>query len=247
VSVHKLEVELAAPVAASDPFIHLDSFLTYAAGIEQIGFQALQELDPSSDDPRFFAETMPLKQYRSPINDEWVWACSAAQVGEMDGLRGDDGSWNTTKWRKRFDHEADHQEKDTQVNITTGEFKSYNAALPYNPVDRLQFFFEGDADRVMDLLNRHISGIGKKRSQGFGKIRELSVADVSDHVASAVWNAGRTLRSLPASFLTETPTGIRVERRTVRPPYWHANNQTMAYPPFQDISRDGLSEVLDGG
>jgi hypothetical protein len=37
---------------------------------------------------------------------------------------------------------------------------------------------------------------------------------------------------------------VTYERRTVRPPYWHAANQVMAYPPFVDVPRENLADEL---
>jgi len=239
-SVYRLDVELGTPVAASDPFIHLDAFLSYAAGIESIGYDGLQQLD-ENDPPEYFADEMPLETYAR--GEDWVWASSAAQIATPEGPAAEKGRWNTTRWRKRFDVDLDHQVKRTQINTTSGEFKSYNAALPYNAADKLMFFFEGDPEAVERLIRHHISGIGKKQSQGFGFIRDIEVKE-AEGMSSAVYHDGHLLRSIPASFLDGTPTDIHIERRTVRPPYWHADNQTMAIPPFEAISLDALDETV---
>jgi CRISPR type IV-associated protein Csf3 len=244
-AVYQLDIDLAAPVASSSPFIHLDGFLSYAAGIAAVGFDGLQRLD-SSDPPRYFADEMPLARYRNETDGQWVWAASAAQVAVPDGADdlSDDGKWNVTRWRKRFDVDLDHQVKRTQVNTTSGPYKSYNAALPYNPADRLTFFFEGDPDAVGDLLDRHVTAVGKKTSQGFGRIRDISVSDTSDTMEHAILHAGKTLRSLPAGVIDGTPVGTIIDQRMVRPPYWHAANQTLAYRPFQDLTDHSLRDTV---
>jgi CRISPR type IV-associated protein Csf3 len=241
--VYRLDIDLSAPVAASDPYIHLDALLSYAAGIETLGFDGLQDLD--EDEVRYFREAMPLHRYQH--DGEWVWACSAATIAGGEDAP-DKGEWSTTRWRKRFDVDDEHQTKRTQINVTAGEFKSYNATLPYTPADRLEFLFEcPDPDRVVEMIEEHVPAVGKKRSQGFGRIRSVSWSEVSEAVDSAILRDGRTLRSLPAEFIDGTPTGVRIERRTTKPPYWHAENQSMAYPPFQDLDGTGLAEGVDRG
>lgn len=241
--VHCLKLDLGAPVAAADPYIHLDSFVAYAAGVESVGQDGLDQLEDGGE-PEYWAAEMPFERYQ--VGDEWVWATSAAGLAHPDG-DGDSGApprWSTTRWRSHFDHDPEHQIRETHVNTSSGEFKSYNAALPYAPTDSLTFFFEGDADRVVDLIETHVPAVGKKRSQGFGRIRDVQVTSADGAVESAIYHGGRVLRSLPASFATTVPAGVRIERRTVRPPYWHAANQTLAYPPFVDVPRAIFADEL---
>lgn len=241
--VHCLKIELGAPVAASDPYIHLDSFVAFAAGVESVGRDGLDELEDGGE-PEYWEDEMPFERYE--VGDEWVWATSSAGIAHPDG-DGDAGAperWNTTRWRSHFDNDPDHQIKETHVNTSSGDFKSYNAALPYTAADSLTFFFEGDADRVVELIETHVPAVGKKRSQGFGRIRDVKVTSADGAVESAIYHNGRVLRSLPATFAPTVVPGITYERRTVRPPYWHQANQVMAYPPFVDVPRENLADEL---
>ena len=244
--VYCLRVDLGSPIAASDPYIHLDSFVAYAAAVESIGHDGIAELDDGGE-PEYFEDEMPFEQYE--VGDEWVWATTAAGIATNDGTDLDERErWSTTKWRKHFDDDPVHQIKETHINTSSGSFKSYNAALPYTGVDELTFFFEpaadADADRVVELIEKHVSGIGKKRSQGFGQIRDVSVVDVTGSVESALHHNGSLLRSTPASFASRVVANTRYERRTVRPPYWHAANQTMAITPFTEFPKDALESDL---
>lgn len=233
-----LVVDLAAPVASSDPYIHLDSFLSYAAGIEAIGYDGIQSLDDGGD-PEYFEDEMPLEKIE--YKDDWVWNCSAAMVAKPDEYCDEEGNWNTTRWRKRFDVDLDHQVKRTHVNTSSGEFKSYNAALPYNAADKLFFYLKGDGERAKEMIEEHIPGIGKKTSQGFGAIKDVHLGDAE--ADNAVHYDGRILRSIPADWITPEP-GTTFQRRTTKPPYWHQANQTMAVRPFEEVSVDNL-QFLD--
>jgi len=245
--VYCLRVDMGSPIAASDPYIQLDSFVAYAAGVESIGHDGLAELEDGGE-PRYFEDKMPFKKYE--VDGDWVWATTAAGIATADGADIEERErWSVTKWRAHFDDDPVHQIKETHVNMSSGEFKSYNAALPYTGANELTFFFEPAADsspdRVKELIERHVSGIGKKRSQGFGRINSVEIADATDAVESAVYHNGRVLRSLPTTFLSRVTGGVRYERRTVRSPYWHAANQTMAVPPFTELPEAHIeAEVL---
>lgn len=246
--VYSLRVDLGAPVAASDPYIHLDSFVSYAAGVEDIGHDGIEELDDGGE-PLYFHEEMPFKTYE--VGDDWTWATSAAGIATLDGAGIEEQErWSVTKWRGHFDDDPVHQVKETHINTSSGEFKSYNAALPYTGADELQFFFElaegVKPQRVVELIRAHVSGIGKKRSQGFGRIRDLEVVDVTGTIQSAVYHNGTFLRSVPETFGDRVVPNTRIERRTVLPPYWHATNQAMAYTPFTDYPREHLAVDLPG-
>jgi CRISPR type IV-associated protein Csf3 len=241
--VYCLKIELGAPVAASDPYIHLDSFVAYAAAVESVGHDGIDELEDGGE-PEYWEDEMPFERYE--VGDEWVWATTSAGIAHPygDGDSGEPERWNTTRWRTHFDHDPEHQIKETHVNTSSGEFKSYNAALPYAATDSLTFFFEGDADRVVELIEEHVPAVGKKRSQGFGRIRDVQVTSAEGAVESAIYHNGRVLRSLPATFAPTVVSGITYERRTVRPPYWHQANQAMAYPPFVDVPRENFEDEL---
>lgn len=245
--VYCLRVDLGSPIAASDPYIHLDSFVSYGAAVESIGHDGIADLE-DGDDPMYFEDEMPFRSYE--VDGDWVWATTAAGIATADGTDLDERErWSTTKWRKHFDHDPVHQAKETHINTSSGSFKSYNAALPYTGADELTFFFEPAADtdpeRVVELIERHVSGIGKKRSQGFGQIRDLDLVDATGTVESALYHNRSLLRSTPASFADRVVSGVQIERRTTRPPYWHAANQAMSYAPFTEFPREHLSDVLE--
>lgn len=265
-SVWCLKADLKTPVAHADPYIHLDGVLAFAVSRE-LGFTADDFED--SGPPEHFVDDIPLKRYTH--DDEWVWAATAAAIASLDADQrefdseewdaetatawftdadpSDPENWSTTRWRKRFDHDSRHQAKQTQINISSGAFKSYNAALPYASADQLTFFFEPkpgtDPEYVVDLLEAHVSSLGKKRSQGYGRVRDYDLVEATGTVESALWHGGRTLRSLPASWCSRVEKGIRYGHHTVRPPYWHQANQPedgFAIPPFEEVSRETLAD-----
>lgn len=123
--VYCLRVDLGSPIAASDPYIHLDSFVAYAAGVESIGHDGLAELEDGGD-PRYFRDEMPFKMYE--VDGDWVWATTAAGIATPDGADIEERErWSVTKWRGNFDDDPVHQIKETHVNISSG---SSRATMP---------------------------------------------------------------------------------------------------------------------
>lgn len=245
-SVYCLEIDLESPPASSDEYMHLDGPLSYAAGVESIGHDGLDQLEDGGT-PEYFADEMPLATYGT--EDDWVWACSAAAIArDGSGELRTEQEWNTTRWRSRFDHEPQHQTKKTQVHTSSGPYKAYDAALPYVQTSRLVFLYEPvpdvDPRRPAQLLEAHVPHIGKKGSQGYGMIRRLNLYDVSEHVESAIYHDDRVLRSLPVSFADRVIEGVHMHRRTTKPPYWHAHNQTLAFEPFTEIDRSHFEGLL---
>lgn len=227
-TVYKLKVNLGSPLSASDPFIHFDGFLSYAAAVEEIGYDKLKQMDEYNDEPEYFRESVPLNSIE--INGSWIWTASSAIISADNG-------WNITKWRKRFDVDLEHQKKKTQIDIQSGKYKSYNAALPYNQIKELSFYFQGNKRKVKELLEKNVSHIGKKTSQGYGKIRKISIEETNRD--SAIYDGEKTLRTLPANFFRIEP-GVKIEKRAVRPPYWHPENFEFAVKPFTKIKKQNL-------
>lgn len=243
-SVYCLSVDLGAPVASSHRFLHLDGPLAYAAGVESLGRDGLQELDDGGT-PEYFEDEMPLKRYE--IDDGWVWAASAIAVGrEPDGRVRDPEHWHATYWRYRFDHEAEHQAKRTQIQTSSGDYKSYNAALPYLETDHVVFFFETAPDSgpedVYQLLDAHVPHLGKKGSQGYGVIDSMGVYEVGGKIDSAIYHNGRTLRALPSAACSEVLEETTIERLSCRPPYWHVENHDLCYPPGSEVECGDLTD-----
>ena len=249
-TVYCLNVELGAPVSASDPYIHLDSFLSYASAVDELGYEGLDELEDSGE-PDYFEDSMPLAQYE--IDGEWVWAASSASIADPDADEFEDMSdndrWSITRWRTRFDNDPEHQIKNTHVQTKSGPFKSYNAALPYSGVDNLDFYFEvadeNEPEEVLDLIEEYVPAIGKKRTQGFGEIQDVKLCEAAT-VESAILHDQRILRTFPNQFIDGTVKNVPYQARTVRPPYWHQDNQVEggAVPPFAQIYRDDFKDAL---
>ena len=101
-------------------------------------------------------------------------------------------------------------------------------------VPELSWYVVGDADRIRQLLAR-VTHIGKKRSQGHGRVREWIVEPSSEDLSDR--------RPIPSK------DGVEV--CGLRPPYWwHGNWTTVKWPDDPRLAcnyvRRGLvGEVAD--
>jgi len=230
-SLYKFIIGLGSPMASGNPVVHADGPLQYAKALEEIGRDGIEELNPE-DSPEHFDLPVRLQQAqkKNAATRSWVWRCSALHP-VVDGST----EWNATKWRKRFDTDHDHQQKETHINVTAGKFKSYNASLPYTHASRLFFFADTESpERVVELLDS-LKGLGKKTSQGYGRIQGV---DYEESCVDPVVHEGKTLRNIPSHFFSELPSRQTIKRVGVRPPYWHHENIRPGIQGFTDLNEE---------
>lgn len=84
------------------------------------------------------------------------------------------GSWKK-RWDNRNDVLADFNKSQRKINVGKGAFKSYDMPLPLYHIENVAFYFVGDADRIEYLIKRHLPGIGKKISQGYGFFKSFKI------------------------------------------------------------------------
>lgn len=115
-------------------------------------------------------------------------------------------------WHKRFDAQeaeecVDFQGRRGKVNVGAAKYKNYRMPLTIFLVPALTWYAVGDMAEVKDLISR-VTSIGKKRSQGYGKVRNWMVQETEEDLSH--------LRAIP------NPEGDVIYG--VRPPYWLENN-----------------------
>jgi len=89
----------------------------------------------------------------------------------------------------------------------------------------------GNMKEVERLLEK-CTHIGKKRSQGYGKIKKITIEDTKDS-----WycynEKGETTRAIPICTTELSDLlkngGFHAVRMGYKPPYWHPDNMTMCY------------------
>jgi hypothetical protein len=177
----------------------------------------LADADAQTRRPR-----LPLATYgwhRPKLAAQWVWLASCA-------------TWSTTEadlryWHARFGH-ADAERVcgpllPAMVYETHGRYRSYRVPLAVTLAGVLTWRVCGDAQLLLELCRR-VDQLGKKHSQGEGRVLGWHVTDDGPpDPAWALWGAdGRIARPVPAraATLLGVPDAATVSIDAVRPPYW---------------------------
>lgn len=121
---------------------------------------------------------------------------------------------------------ADMLRDDSRLVVAVGNSwtKSYRLPLVVRNVDRVVWFCGGSKRDTLYSLLRRVPAIGKKRSQGFGRVARWQV-EWCDHDYS--WfapSAGGTVLMRPLPACDELPkdlVGCRPDFAACLSPYWH--------------------------
>ncbi len=183
-----------------DPYepIHLDALVAFAL------LPYKHQGDPPARDERPADIMLPLGC--KSISGERVWCASALFPDYNDA---ESVYW----WRKRMRDDRYHLTSGSPV-LTNGVYRAWNYPLPMTLARTMTGFATAleKPSRLRNLLRRHITSLGKKRSMGRGKVIGLEVEEVEAD-RSCVNDHGRAMRWLP------TPGATRLVRP--RPPYWN--------------------------
>ena len=134
--------------------------------------------------------------------DDWYWACSFAC--------GEPKKEEILHWHKRFDFDlgtqyVDFEKRRGRVDVKSGHYKNYRMPLVTYLIQKLEWHAIGDLKQVEALVNE-ITHIGKKRSQGFGRVQRWTVEEWPEDL----------------SFLRAIPDPNGDMEMGIRPPYWLA-------------------------
>lgn len=93
--------------------------------------------------------------------------------------------------------------------------------------EAIQWHAEGDPEQVLELL-RNVEFIGKKRTAGFGQVREWQLIESDlDGITDA---AGQPLRPVPLSMWQGDGNAIRADAAW-RPAYWQPRHRAVCVVP----------------
>lgn len=200
----RIVIELESPVVA-DPWLCLDGVLQSQV-LHRIKID-LMDLDHSDvyDIPVPIEIVGRAKQYP---------ACSIAVIG---------GQRHSTIWAKIW-HSAVNL--DAHVDQYGSEIR-YRMPMRYHDSLTAVAFCRGRGDTIERLLN-HAHAIGKKRSQGYGRIKKTRIELVKEDYG--VIANGIAMRPIPVEELDAYDTD-HASIAGYRPPYWHAQNQCLCALP----------------
>lgn len=139
------------------------------------------------------------------------------------------GSWKK-RWANKHDALADFKKSKRKVHTGKGAFKSYDMPIPLHNIKTVWFYFVGDADKVKHLIDRHLTGIGKKISQGYGFFKSFEIKPAAKQLFSDI-----LLRPIPIAsamnyrYSETSPYSIRY--CGYRPSYYLSENQAKCIYP----------------
>lgn len=131
---------------------------------------------------------------------------------------------DTQRWRKRFDckHDylADFGKNKRKIDITRGEFKSYDTPFGTKLIDNCYFIFQSDNVNFVEyLLKTWVHFLGKKRSQGCGAIKDFTIEKTT-------FDFNTIFRPIPIKLYENfnPQTEYNIKYCAYQPPYWLPQN-----------------------
>lgn len=132
---------------------------------------------------------------------------------------------------------ADDLSPDQRLVVAVGNstYKSYRLPHRLRDTAKIAWFVHGHRRPIKSLL-RSVQSIGKKRSQGFGRVKEWVIEQIPESDCYC-WFApfeGRDVLMRPLPFCKELPQGMIGFKRdfgACQPPYWHPDRYTEIVTP----------------
>lgn len=221
----QIDFDMATPFS-SIHLQHIDSILAYHSLLQLFpeDFYDMHETRPPLESP------LPLEK-RSNNAGQWWWAASAAKyILELESI---------ATWKKRWDEEHDYlvEEPDKRlfrIDHKAGHYKAYNMPILLRSAKVLSFCCVGNLEEIERLLSK-VTHMGKKRSQGWGRIRKIAITD-SDYDWSCWDREGKPMRAIPMNSqeileITNKTGGVHLANVAYRAPYWWPGNKALCVIP----------------
>ena len=225
----KVTFKFAAPVLReSDQPIHLDALIAYAfmMSADEMGREGWNdEVDLSA-------------QLQRTEGDPWVWKASAIrftpsserqwvnQIRRSDPERyfADLGKYWAGSGKA---NDLGVNPQTFKINTRSGQQRGYQWLSPVQWMAFAEAWGVGDIDEITDLLNKHITHLGKKGCNGYGRISSIDVVPAPPG-EDGYWQ----LRTLPPQ--EDGLPGVQYEavQATLRAPYWNKLNRVAAKEPI---------------
>ena len=108
-----------------------------------------------------------------------------------------DGKEFVTAYSKRWNGFRDEAVKykgkgKQEIDTLRGFFKAYRNPLVYHTILEVVFYANGDKAEIERLLSNNIAYLGKKSSQGYGKVKEWIIEEIDSD--KSIFNDGKLMR-----------------------------------------------------
>jgi len=138
----------------------------------------------------------------------------------------------TTKFRKRWepDGRVNWGKRKAKFDTSQGAEKSYDLPLFVRLTPRIDWFAMGDCSEIERLLSG-VTGIGKKRSHGYGQVIRWEVKEIKDD-----WSLvrdGQLMKPIPTELFPQLglPLSHDFLQWGYKPPVWLPENKTLCVMP----------------
>jgi CRISPR type IV-associated protein Csf3 len=216
----RVRAHLRSGVVA-DKFLPLDGILYYQFFRDKYGHQIITTPGSSSVDGDV---CLPIA-VENEGSENWYYKCSWAQWS--DDYEGQE------HWNKRFDSAlsdiVDFGKRRGKVIVEQGKFKAYHMPIFYRASRWIDWYMVGDVDGVNFLLST-LTNIGKKASQGWGRVYQWEVSEMEDDLS--IFHNGRLMRGIPIDDVDKNfVLHHHVANYGIRPSYWlRENRRKLAVP-----------------
>lgn len=220
----RVTAHLAPTGIICDEWLPLDALIRYQAFRDAYGARDASlpggEGEATPDLP---PRAMPLAKRN--VGATWYYACSFAMPQPWWRAEGRD------HWNKRLDQDAlwllDPATAPDKVIVEKGRYRAYHMPVFYRLAERIEWYCVGDAERLRYLLST-LTHIGKKPSQGWGRVLRWDVADWSADWSE--WRDGLPTRALPERLAAKARHAT-FGHYGIRPPYYGASTQMRVLLP----------------
>lgn len=109
-----------------------------------------------------------------------------------------------------------------EIDTMRGFFKAYRNPLVYHTIPEVVFYASGDKAEIERLLKENIAYLGKKSSQGYGRVKEWIIKEIDSD--KSIFNDGKLMRFVGVEEYINSgyPTNdslFTVETATIPPAY----------------------------
>lgn len=215
----RITARMMTPVVA-DEWLPLDGILLYQATRRDLGalmrtIPGMSSLAEPKGEP-MRGGSLPIKRVHGI---DWYYRCSWAQPKLWWVAEG------TDYWNKRVDMQyadmIDFGKRRGKVIIEAGRYKNYRMPIFYRVASSIEWYAIGDRKEI-ELLLSTCTHIGKKRSQGWGRVIEWVVESWPEDWS--IWRDGKLTRGIP---VYQVPERLRLNPVLygVKPSYFDRRNQ----------------------
>ena len=126
-------------------------------------------------------------------------------------------------WKKRFESKysriADFGKSRRRIDTSSGPYRSYRMPLPAKIIQMCIFAFIGDGERVLQLIEENLVGMGKKTTIGFGWIDKIELKPVEYSCFDIA-----KMRPIPITLAEKYKITGRKVIASWKFPYWQREN-----------------------